>query len=429
MSLLKVLSIVLLGLIVFGLFVFLSSYVVWMYDGDLVTATTILIIIITLCGLLHSFFTKWNKIVIAYWVLFLICNILTTNLTWDYGFSQSVGEYMIVMNDRIEGNKRFVLYSKWGIYIDGGEAIFVGDDNGSVAMVVDIYDDEVMIVEYTGSKLKNLKEYDIVGKSDDQPIISVYDLINQSSDIYKHRFGSKERLSCIFIDYNIDGSDNITSESSIEEEDNLGSNEEEYFEEEESYIPAGLLYKGTYTISGQGQFVSSGDYTVAVPDMEVEIAIYEDYLEVLGEKMALEGVENGKRIYEGSIGGFKNRYIVYSSFEMYRLYEVTGPLGNDWVRTEISKGESLMPRHNAGSINQNNSEYDGNQRSNSNNGGNNPKKLACRACLYTNGKCSVCNGDRQIKRSAYGHDVVVTCDNCRGSGRCPVCGGDGWIYK
>lgn len=56
-------------------------------------------------------------------------------------------------------------------------------------------------------------------------------------------------------------------------------------------------------------------------------------------------------------------------------------------------------------------------------------RKACSSCKYTNGKCSVCKGTKKIHRSYYGVETLVNCDNCYGTGRCPTCGGDGWIEK
>ena len=55
------------------------------------------------------------------------------------------------------------------------------------------------------------------------------------------------------------------------------------------------------------------------------------------------------------------------------------------------------------------------------------KRKACRSCMYTNGKCSVCKGRGLETISVSGHVSKVQCRNCGGSGRCPICGGDGWI--
>lgn len=67
--------------------------------------------------------------------------------------------------------------------------------------------------------------------------------------------------------------------------------------------------------------------------------------------------------------------------------------------------------------------------SSSYNGGKNRKKsrIACSSCKYTNGDCSVCKGSGRQHNSTYGVNSTKQCTNCKGTGKCPTCGGDGWI--
>ncbi len=55
------------------------------------------------------------------------------------------------------------------------------------------------------------------------------------------------------------------------------------------------------------------------------------------------------------------------------------------------------------------------------------QRTACRSCMYTNGKCSVCKGTGRQTSSVAGYSTKTQCRNCGGDGRCPTCGGDGWI--
>jgi hypothetical protein len=295
---------------------------------------------------------------------------------------------------------------------------------------VNIYKEkgEVEILHCCGENIHDENRFRIVDKDENCPQISVYQYLKESEYEYIYDFWGAENLESIFIDYTqeigeIESSD--FDDSNIDEDVYEDEYSENYDDTESDDIPEGLLYKGIYTISGQGQFMSSGEYTIAIPDMEVQISVYEDYLDFLGDKMEYTGMQNGNRIYAGVIGGFRNKFVVSPSYEIYKMYEVSGPLGNDWVRVEMSKGESQMPKHNMGT----NNDYGTHNYDTHNDNYTKPKKIACRSCMYTNGRCPVCKGERQIIKTAYGHEVVATCDNCKGTGRCPICGGDGWIIK
>ena len=211
----------------------------------------------------------------------------------------------------------------------------------------------------------------------------------------------------------------IVSESDIVDDDTYEEDVEIDPVDEEDDLPEGLLYKGFYTISGQGRFESSGEYTYPGADMEVEISIYEDYLEILGDIIEFSGYNGSSRVYEGYMTGFKTRFIVSPpSYSMYRKTYMEGPYSCDWVITNMSKGSSTMPKHYSGSSN---IDSDTPRQ---------PYRQRCRACVKDPGTCSGCDGLGEIK---YHYDsttdrwLMRECNACNGTGVCNGCGGDGWV--
>lgn len=437
-SILKTLAYILIGIIVFIPFaMFVSPYTIWLFDGNVIVAIIVLLVFIIIVGALHSYFTNWNKKVIIYWFLFLVLNTFITIHEFGNRLVKSSGDYLVIECPDIEG---YALFTKYGELLGYGNAVFLFNRENldyKIVLVRILKDkDEVEFIHIWDNDIYHEKTYRIVDKNENRPKKTVYEFLMENKYDYKYYLSGAEKTKSIFIDYTKDLYD-IESEESITTTEDINTDEvveDDYYEShddnENDDIPEGLLYKGIYTISGQGQFMSSGEYTIAIPDMEVQISVYEDYLDFLGDKMEYTGMQNGNRIYAGVIGGFRNRFVVSPSYEMYKMNEVTGPLGNDWVRVEMSKGENLMPKHSIGNNRYNSNDYNTRHYDNSYE---QPKskagKIACRSCMYTNGRCPVCKGERQIIKTAYGHEVVATCDNCKGTGRCPICGGDGWIIK
>lgn len=199
-----------------------------------------------------------------------------------------------------------------------------------------------------------------------------------------------------------------------------------------------LLYKGLYTISSQGRSQTTGGYTgIAGSDMETEIEIYDDHIMVGTTECTFSKVSGGERAYSSrgwGINGWHtySTYYVDSNYNIRRVDTSSSQFGTDWFEYEVAKGRCTMPKYqpkfsdNTPSYSGGGSSYQsGNRQTNKQNS--TKQRKACRACMYTNGKCSVCKGTGRQTSSAAGYSTKTQCRNCGGDGRCPTCGGDGWI--
>lgn len=207
---------------------------------------------------------------------------------------------------------------------------------------------------------------------------------------------------------------------------------------ERSNSSSDLRYKGLYTISSQGRSQTYGGYTgIAGSDLETEIEIYDDYIMVGTTKCTFDKVSGGERAYSSKGWGVNgwhtySTYYVDSNYNIRRVDTSSGQFGTDWFEYEVAKGRCTMPKYQpqfsgSSASGGGGSTYgSGNSTYNQNQTG---KKVrtACRSCMYTNGKCSVCKGTGRQRTSAAGYSTTTECRNCGGSGRCPTCGGDGWI--
>lgn len=206
-------------------------------------------------------------------------------------------------------------------------------------------------------------------------------------------------------------------------------------ESHEEELPDGLLYKGIYTQSTQGRARSTGGYTgVAGPDIELEVEIYEDKMMVNGMEYEYKGTKNGRRMYRGGFND-ENTYYVSSSYNMYLETQFSSMFGTEWFTYEVTKGRSLMPKYtpefggsgSSSGYKGQSSSGSSNGRSSASGGTRSSSRKVCQACKYGNGRCGVCHGTGKKQSSFAGHTVWVDCDNCHRTGKCPVCGGDGWI--
>ena len=197
-----------------------------------------------------------------------------------------------------------------------------------------------------------------------------------------------------------------------------------------------LRYKGIYTISSQGRDQTTGGYTgVAGPDFETEIEIYDDYIVVSGTKCKFSRTYNGERVYKStglSFGDITNQdsYYVDKFYNIRKVSTLSSNLGTNWFEYNVTKGRCTMPKQQPtyeGSISQGHSGTIINGQGQQKSTGSSKSRIACKSCMYTNGKCPVCRGTRYKTSSSMGVKTSVACDNCGQTGRCPTCGGDGWI--
>ena len=209
-----------------------------------------------------------------------------------------------------------------------------------------------------------------------------------------------------------------------------------------SYLSSGgnsseLRYKGLYTISSQGRSQTTGGYTGYYgSDYITEIQIYDDYILVGTEKCEFDKVQGSERVYSNSgfsFGGNStySRYYVDPNYNIRKVDTFNDQFGSDWFEYEVAKGETTMPKYQPRFSNSSPS-YGGSSSSYQSGSSQNTRqnstkhRTACRSCMYTNGKCSVCKGTGRQTSSGGGYSTKTQCRNCGGSGRCPTCGGDGW---
>lgn len=180
---------------------------------------------------------------------------------------------------------------------------------------------------------------------------------------------------------------------------------------------------GTYTISQQGQSITTGNYTgVAGPDMTVTIEFYDDYITVNGLMCEYAGVSGGRKRYNDptQFAGSSTAYYVDANYNVQKQMTLSTAFGTDWFNYTVVKGEVNIPKA---------TPYQAPSSSHSSGVGNSDKKHTtktyqkdCPQCLGS-GKCRTCNG-----RHSYLNPLTyeyVTCPNCGPDGRCRACGGTG----
>ena len=195
-----------------------------------------------------------------------------------------------------------------------------------------------------------------------------------------------------------------------------------------------LLYKGIYTISSQGRSLNTGGYTgYAGSDFECEIEIYDNYIKIGNEIIKFKKISKGERVYIGKAWGIEpnltyDTFFVDENYNIRKESTLTNQFGIDTFEYEVIKGNGSIQKHEP---KYSNNKTTGNSTNNSPNKKNkdiqNKSKIACSSCKYTNGKCPVCKGAKRVSNKTYGVNSTKTCNNCNGTGRCPSCGGDGWI--
>ena len=333
---LKKLFFLLIGAIIFILFWnAFTPYIIWCFNGNVDVAIPVLILIIIICGLFHSFITKWNKIVLSYWILFLISN--TSLAIHEWGNSNkiidSVEDYIVVQYKDID---MYSLYRNYGIHVGNGDAIYIKKRlTENHAVIVNIYSDKVNLKYCFEAEILGEKTFDIVKPNDDRDKTTVYDYMGISQDIYTYNDLGTDKLQNIYICLE---PSKISNEKEITEIKNSDNDNKKVTYEE------GLLYKGFYTISGQSQFMSSGEYSIPQDDIVTEISIYDNHIEIFGHTITFECMNGSYRVYEGSTTGFLERFFVSPSYDIYEMTELLGPFGSEWVKTDMVKGDCTLPK-------------------------------------------------------------------------------------
>lgn len=193
-----------------------------------------------------------------------------------------------------------------------------------------------------------------------------------------------------------------------------------------------LLYSGIYTISGQGRSGSTGQFTNDIGDQTCEVKIYEKYIFICDVRYDFKKKSGSTRVYEGSGVGVSfngmSSYDTYSVDDNFNIRKTTifsSPYGMETFSYSVSKGETTMPKYSNSSSS---GSYSGSSSSRRNSGsrniGSSSNRKACTACKFTNGKCPVCKGTKKM-HGFYG--AIIDCSNCGKTGRCPICGGSGFV--
>jgi len=189
------------------------------------------------------------------------------------------------------------------------------------------------------------------------------------------------------------------------------------------------LATGTYTISQQGQSVTSGSYTgVAGPDQVVTIEFFDDGITVGGLWCEYAGESNGRKKYNYpiSFGGSSTAYYVDSNYNVQKQSTFSSPYGTDWFNYRVVKGNVSIPKnqpYNGGDYSNGSYSSPGSySNSSSNSGSSNTYEASCPHC-HGSGKCNTCNGTHRYLNPLTNKYVV--CPNCRPDGACSHCGGTG----
>ena len=178
---------------------------------------------------------------------------------------------------------------------------------------------------------------------------------------------------------------------------------------------SGLLYKGDYTVSGQG----TTDYPT--------ISIYEDRLCGTIDCFNYKSTNSrGERVYKGTeTFGAECTYYVSANYNIRLVKSYYNPYtsGYENVTFSVTKGTSRMPTQQGGNVpSGGNSEYQWQEHGATTNPVQ-PHQVttSCTSCQGS-GKCPTCNG----KHWYYGiGGSKVTCPNCTPNGACSSCGGSG----
>lgn len=186
---------------------------------------------------------------------------------------------------------------------------------------------------------------------------------------------------------------------------------------------------GTYTISQQGQSVTSGGYTgVAGPDMVVTIEFFDDGISVGGLWCKYAGESNGRKKYNDpmSFGGSSIAYYVDSNYNVQKQSTFSSAYGTDWFNYKIVKGNVSIPKNQpyngGGYSNDSYSPSGSSSNGSSNSGSSNTYEASCTHC-HGSGKCNTCNGTHRYLNPLTNKYVI--CPNCKPDGACSYCGGTG----
>lgn len=183
----------------------------------------------------------------------------------------------------------------------------------------------------------------------------------------------------------------------------------------------GLLYKGTYTISGQGYCGALGGYTESGEDRVCEIAIYNDYI-IVDDMFRYDYTKNAGdwRLYSETLSGMKETYKIDPNFNMYYYSSMSG---YTWTYG-VKKGKTTFNKY---SNNSSNAGYKSSSESTNTNSSNEEYTRTKRTCGLCGGTgriattqgvtsfgntkwCSECN-----KTVADNHHHE-TCPSCKGKG-------------
>lgn len=199
------------------------------------------------------------------------------------------------------------------------------------------------------------------------------------------------------------------------------------------------MYSGIYTKSSQGYTAELGQYTNGeLFDFQVSVEIYNDYIKVLSSCYNYIETSGEWRIYGGNGTGFgtiEYYYVDPSTYNMKFVVQSFNSFTGSYMNTTyaMAKGDVIFQKQynsNSGySSGESSYSSGGSSRSSSSRSGNSGStntRRSCTVCQYHVGKCGVCKGTGNVTKSAYGTSTTVSCRNCGGNGRCPICGGDGW---
>lgn len=220
----------------------------------------------------------------------------------------------------------------------------------------------------------------------------------------------------------------ISQENPIDHKD--GVNPPSFkFTKKEDELPKGLLYKGVYTESAQGQCLEDGGWTPGIGGSITDtLFIYEDYIIWMGLKYPYVGLANGLKTYYTDPS---YQFCVDSQYNVYKettlFMDIPFPSTTHY-RYPFEKGQTMMTRYSSNSDMMNNGTHtsDFNNHSTDRQQKNMQKKW-CRIC-HSSGKCNSCNGTGWVTRIGMGHsDYCPVCHNH--DGLCVSCNGRGEWYE
>lgn len=187
-----------------------------------------------------------------------------------------------------------------------------------------------------------------------------------------------------------------------------------------------LIAQGVYTISQQGQSVTTGNFTgVAGPDIVTTIEFYSDGITVNGLWCEYAGTtSNGKKKYSDpmSFGGASTTYYVDNNYNVLKQTTYSSPFGTDIFNHRVVKGEVSIPKAQPYTGSGSYSGSGSQNHSGSGSHGSHTYQKDCHLC-HGSGKCSTCNGKHYYLNPLTGK--YITCPNCKPDGACSACGGTG----